>query len=190
MPKRNKLKSAKAVTQKTEAKVYDFRSSDLVMNAQVAAVEIDDPLEPGAKAYAFKSIRDDPLNRMFIHGHIDKAQLEAGEKWREAFEVAEIGGAKAIDWTKERVDGGRLSEPFTERQRRAFRTLARAADALGRDGDALVRDVLGRRMFLNQAAAARGLGSERGIAAIGRKFKEYLEILVLVFDLATAAKCG
>jgi hypothetical protein len=45
------------------AKVHDRRSRDLPRNAEVAAVEVDDPLalEPGEKIVTLRSIRNDPL---------------------------------------------------------------------------------------------------------------------------------
>ena len=44
-------------------KVHDRRARDLLRNAEVAAVEVDDPLglEPGDKIVTLRSIRNDPL---------------------------------------------------------------------------------------------------------------------------------
>jgi hypothetical protein len=58
------------------AKVHDRRSRDLPRNAEVAAVEVDDPLgmEPGDKIVTLRSIRNDPLGRMHSHRHVDEAQ--------------------------------------------------------------------------------------------------------------------
>ena len=45
------------------AKVHDRRSRDLLRNADVAAVEVDDPLglDPGDKIVTLRSLRNDPL---------------------------------------------------------------------------------------------------------------------------------
>lgn len=45
------------------AKAHDRRSRDLPRNAEVAAIEVDDPLalEPGDKIVTLRSIRNDPL---------------------------------------------------------------------------------------------------------------------------------
>jgi hypothetical protein len=58
------------------AKVHDRRSQDLPRNAEVAAVEVDDPLglEPGDKIVTLRSIRNDPLARLHSHHQIDEAQ--------------------------------------------------------------------------------------------------------------------
>ena len=60
------------------ARVHDRRSQDLPLNAEVAAVEVDDPLalEPGERIVALRSIRNDPLGRMHSHRHIDEAQYQ------------------------------------------------------------------------------------------------------------------
>jgi hypothetical protein len=55
------------------AKVHDRRSRDLPRNAEVAAVEVDDPfgLEPGDKIVTLRSIRNDPL-RPAAHASSDR----------------------------------------------------------------------------------------------------------------------
>jgi hypothetical protein len=68
--KRNKLQKS--------AKVHDRRSKDLPRNAEVAAIEVDDPLalEPGEKIVTLRSIRNDPLARLHTHRQIDEAQYQ------------------------------------------------------------------------------------------------------------------
>jgi hypothetical protein len=46
--------------------VHDRKARDLPRNAEVAVVEVDDPLalEPGEKIAAVRSIRNDPLARL------------------------------------------------------------------------------------------------------------------------------
>ena len=92
--------------------VHDRRSTDLVRNASVAIVEVDDPyaIEPGGKITVLRSLRDDPLARMSAAKQIDSAQFEAGRAWQADYEEAEVGGASAIDPTKEAVDGGKPPE--------------------------------------------------------------------------------
>src|SRR3984885_16119463 len=48
------------------AKIHDRRSRDLPRNAEVAAIEVDDPLglDPGDKIVTLRSIRNDPLARL------------------------------------------------------------------------------------------------------------------------------
>src|SRR5437868_8808650 len=94
----------------------DRRANDLLRNAQVIAVEVDDPyaLEPGDKVLAFRSLRDDPIERLHCRGMIDDAQRDAGRAYRDDLQLAEIGGARAIDPSKEAVDGGAPPEMYSE----------------------------------------------------------------------------
>src|SRR6202166_1962871 len=102
------------------AKVHDRRSQDLPRNAEVAAVEVDDPLglEPGDKIVTLRSIRNDPLGRLHAHRHIDEAQYQGGRAFQNDWERAERG-PQAVDPTREYVDGTRMRESITEGQRKA-----------------------------------------------------------------------
>jgi hypothetical protein len=62
------------------AKIHDRRSRDLLRNAEVAAIEVDDPLglDPGDKIVTLRSIRNDPLARLHTHRQIDEAQYHGG----------------------------------------------------------------------------------------------------------------
>ena len=66
------------------AKAHDRRSQDLPPNAEVAAVEVDNPLalEPGEKIVALRSIRNDPLARLHSHRQIDEAQYQGGRAFQ------------------------------------------------------------------------------------------------------------
>jgi hypothetical protein len=126
------------------AKAHDRRSRDLLRNAEVATVEVDNPLalEPGEKIVALRSIRNDPLARLHSHRQIDEAQYQAGRAFQSDWEKAERG-PRAVDPTREYVDGGQSREPITEGQRKAVLRLNRAERELGADGSALVHDVPG-----------------------------------------------
>ncbi|HJZ20208.1 MAG TPA: hypothetical protein VJ226_04580, partial [Bradyrhizobium sp.] len=56
------------------SRVHDRRSKDLLRNAEVAEVEVDDPLalEPGEKIVTLRSTRNDPLARLHTHHQIDE----------------------------------------------------------------------------------------------------------------------
>src|SRR4030081_366651 len=113
------------------AKVHDRRSRDLLRNAEVAAIEVDDPLalEPGEKIVPLRSIRNDPLAKLHSHRQIDEAQYRGGRAFQDDWEQAERG-PRAIDPTREYVDGGQAREPITERPRKAGLRLNRAAREL------------------------------------------------------------
>jgi hypothetical protein len=168
-------------------KVHDRRAQDLPLNAQVAAVEIDDPmaLEPGEKIVALRSIRNDPLARLHTHHQIDEAQYRGGRAFQDDWEKAERG-PRAIDPTREYVDGGRAREPITERQRRAVLRLNRVARELGSDGIMLVHEVLVLGLTMEQIGQKRVLRGQRWMDYFAKRFRECLDRLALIYGFATA----
>jgi hypothetical protein len=168
------------------AKVHDRRSRDLLRNAEVAPIEVDDPLalEPGEKIVTLRSIRNDPLARLHSHRHIDEAQYQGGRAFQDDWEKAERG-PQAVDPTREYVDGGRTQEPITERRRKAVLRLNRAERELGADGSALVHEVLILGMTMEQLGQRRGLRGQRCIDYFARRFRECLDRLALIYGFAT-----
>ena len=169
------------------AKVHDRRSQNLPRNAEVAAVEVDDPLglEPGDKIVTLRSIRNDPLARLHSHHQIDEAQYRGGRAFQNDWERAERG-PRAVDPTREYVDGGQAREPITEGQRKAVLRLNRTERELGADGSALVHEVLILGMTMEQIGQRRGLCSQRWKDYFARRFCECLDRLALIYGFSTA----
>ena len=167
-------------------KVHDRRSRDLPRNAQVAAIEVDDPLalDPGEKIVTLRSIRNDPLARLHTHRQIDEAQYQGGRAFQADWEKAERG-PQAVDPTREYVDGVRMREPVTEGQRKAVLRLNRAERELGADGAVLVHEVLILGMSMEQIGQRRGLRAQRWIDYFARRFRECLDRLALIYGFAT-----
>jgi hypothetical protein len=116
---------------------------------------IDDPYEPGAKLEAVVNLRESPLDRWHDRDQIDGAQFAAGERFRRAWERAAIGGAKAFDWRRPVVDGGKPPEPVEDRASGAFKRLQEAEHELGRAGYYMVTQVIGERVFPSSMARSR-----------------------------------
>jgi hypothetical protein len=171
------------------AKLHDRRSHDLPRNAEVAEVEVDDPLalEPGEKIVVLRSIRNDPLGRLHSHRQIDEAQYLGGRAFQNDWEKA-VRGPQAIDPAREYVDGARTREPVTESQRQAVLRLNRAERELGADGSALVHDVLVQGMTMEQVGLRRGLRTQRWNDYFSRRFRECLDRLALMYGFATEKK--
>lgn len=110
---------------------YDRRSTDTLAAGEYAAVVVDDPYERGAKLTVARQLRADPLGRLHSHHQIDDAQLAAGRAYQRDREIAERG-AKAMDPTKEAVDGGLAPEALTDRQIGARKRLIKIERDLGR----------------------------------------------------------
>lgn len=165
---------------------HDRRSRDLPRLAEVASVEVDDPLalEPGEKIVALRSIRNDPLGRLHSHRQIDEAQFRAGRAFQSDWEKAERG-PRAVDPARDYVDGGQASEPITEGQRRAVLRLNRAERELGADGSALVHDVLVSGMTMEQVGQRRGLKTQRWNDYFSKRLRECLDRLALLYGFAS-----
>jgi hypothetical protein len=163
-------------------KIYDRMSADLPTNSQVVPAVVQDAA--GDYIKVLRSVRDDPLAGMLSRGQIDHAQFMGGRTWQEHRENSEIGGAQAIDTTKEAVDGGRFKEPDVTKLSQALRELKKADSVLGAYGASLVHDILGRRMSIAQVAQARNMTRELEVKYIGRRFRECLESLAKLWGFA------
>lgn len=168
------------------ARSHDRRAQDLLRNAEIATVEVDDPLalEPGDKIVALRSIHNDPLGRLHSHRQVDEAQYQAGRAFQSDWEKAERG-PRAVDPTREYVDGGQGREPITEGQRKAVLRLNRAERELGADGSALVHDILVRGLTMEQVGQRRGLQTQRWKDYLARRFRECLDRLALLYGYAS-----
>lgn len=171
------------------SRAFDRRAQDLPLNAEVAPVEVDDPLalDPGEKIVALRSTRGDPLAKLHTHHQIDEAQYRGGRAFQNDWEKAERG-PRAVDPTRERVDGGQGREPITEGQRRAVVRLNRIEHELGADGTALVHEVLVVGMTMQQVGERRGLASQRWKDYFARRFQECLDRLALFYGFAAPAR--
>jgi hypothetical protein len=168
---------------------HDRRAQDLPLNAEVATVEIDDPLalEPGEKITVLRSIRNDPLGRLHSHHQIDEAQYRGGRAFQSDWERAERG-PQAVDPTREYVDGTRSREPVTEDQRQAVLRLNRVERELGTDGAALVHDVLVLGLTMDQIGERRAVRTQRWNDYFARRFRECLDRLALIYGFATEGR--
>lgn len=166
--------------------IHTRTTVDAPAKAVVAEAVVDDPYAtyPGEKIRVTLSTRDDPLAEMRARKQIDEAQFIVGRLWQTHHENSEIGGVKAIDPTKEAVDGGRMAEPLGEIQIRAFRRLNEARTALGFQGHYLISCILGERLSVQQTSTRLGLTTEREFNYISRRFRECLETLAKLWGYA------
>ena len=166
-------------------KAHDRRSTDLLRNAMVSPIEVDDPLEMGSKLIVMRSIRNDPLAGLHARQFIDDAQFWGGRSFQRDFEAAERG-PRAIDPSKEAVDGGLMPEPITEAQQKAALQLAVVYQSLGLNGSALTENVLIHGLTIEQVCAARGASSDLEKKYLGRRFRECLDCLAKIYGYAMA----
>jgi hypothetical protein len=166
-------------------KVYERLAAELPINAAVTEALVDDPLEPGARLKVLRSVRDDPLAGLLARGTIGEDLFAAGRCWQRHHEAATIGSVTAMDPTKPAVDGGARPDPITDRQIRAIRALAAADAVLGARDQSLIRDILGARMSLADAARRRNWPGERGSNYAGRRFRDALDTLAALWGFRT-----
>lgn len=166
--------------------IYDRRSRELPFNAEVAEVEVDNPLalDAGEKIVVVRSVRGDPLGRLHAHHQIDEAQYRGGRAFQNDRERAERG-PQAVDPTREYVDGARSREPVTEAQRQAVLRLNRVERELGTDGAALVHDVLVLGLTMDEIGQRRAVRTQRWNDYFARRFRECLDRLALIYGFAT-----
>jgi hypothetical protein len=162
----------------------DRRAAEAHRQASLVPVEVPDPYEAGASIVAFKNAKADPLERLRQQSDIDEAQYQAGKAYERDLELAEIGGVRAIDPTKEAVDGGQLPEALSEPQRRALMRLRQAGAVMGLFAESVVRGVLQRNVSPAQLAVARGFSTRREQLHYGWVFRRALEELTGVYGTA------
>lgn len=165
--------------------VPDRRNTDLLRNAMVAEIDVVDPygIDPGDKITTLRNLRGDPLAALHARRSINEAQYQAGREFQSDFEIAERG-PQAIDPSKEYVDGGRPPEPITEAQQKAVKRLNRAERELGVEGSAIIHDALITGLRIDQIAERRGMVGPRWNDYFGRRVKECLTRLAVIYGFA------
>lgn len=165
-------------------KIHDRRSTDTLSAGQYAPIEIDDPYQDGEKIVVLRQLRFDPLARLHSHHQIDEAQYHAGRCYQRDWETAERG-ARAIDPTKEAVDGGHLPEPITDRQAKARKRLIRVRAELGRVVRPLIHGVLIEGSSIEAYSILQGRAGARWSNFYGKMFREGLDVLAVEYKLAS-----
>lgn len=163
------------------ARIYDRTTTDVPKHASALPSLIADPLEKGAGLKVTRNVRHDILARLMGNGFIAPHQYEAGRKFENFCGWAEIGGARAIDLTKPKVDGGRLGVVWDfDRRSYALGSLKQARVKLGQDGYNLCFWLLGENRTLRELSV-----SEWHERLLGRHFRDCLETLAILWGLAT-----
>ena len=168
------------------AAAHDRRTSDLPRQAEVAAIDVDDPYarRSGEKITVLRQLRSDPLARLHAHRQIDEAQYRAGRAFQRDCEIADRG-VRALDPARERVDGGAMVEAVKDTQVRARKRRIEMERVLGRTMHRVICAVLVEGMSME--TLARVLFEREGEVAIkyyGRLFRDALDVLAVEYGLA------
>lgn len=163
-------------------RVYDRKATAYSIGVVVTTMEVACPID-GAKLEVVRQLRGDPLANLHARKHIDEAQYQGGRAYQHDFESAERG-PRAIDPSKEFVDGGLMPEPITEAQRKAVVRLNQIQRSLGLHGSSLTYAVLIDGKGINEICAVRQLTTQREQEYIGQRFRECLDELAKFYGFA------
>lgn len=136
---------------------------------------------------AFKNARESELAILRRTGSIDASQMLAGDTVRRLFEAMGGAGARAMDTTREFVDGGRLPDPIGTHAIDAGKKLAKAHDALVKEhGEYAWRVVL---YICGQGVGVQKMTSTRRQADTMRdNLGKYLSVLAEHWGYSTVKK--
>lgn len=120
----------------------------------ISAANVEDPFEPTKKVEVARNIAA-PIDTMTARREITHVQRSACDWFRRLYDNASIGGARAIDYSREYVDGGRVAQPLSEAVLQAGRDLKTlmAWQGVGPNGYILL---------------VRIIGEERGVVEIAK----------------------
>ena len=171
-------------------------------------VQVIDPNEQDTKTVRTKIVhlRDDPIGLLHKRrqlGDVEEARLRlaAAREWQRDYEAAEQGGSKAMDPTKEVVDGGgaHLSLGNTDARLQAMERLGRIRKQIGLLkiitrwggevrllGSRLLIWVLGEK--LNITGVAERLGYNRNDAPWTRHLIDCLDVVAIEYGLSLNPK--
>jgi hypothetical protein len=162
----------------------DRRSSDKQRNREYVDMEVDDPYAPGERITVTRQLRHDQLAWHHAHHHIDEAQYTAGRAYQRDYEIAERG-ARAIDPTREAVDGGVAVDPLLISQITARNKLVAIEAVLGHYLIRMLQAVLIHGAALSSLARSQ---SNEDKNQIGRMFRMGLELLAVQYGLSTRSR--
>jgi hypothetical protein len=125
------------------------------------------------------NIGGDPVEMMFRRRQIDDAQYQAAMKIRRLHEQSGAIGAKAIDYGREHVDGGRVWTGISDVKLSAADQLAKARFLLGQRDYTIVIDIAGDGKFITDIcpAAANDRSGRKEREHLAKRFHEALDFL-------------
>lgn len=136
---------------KRSRKIKKVRT-EMLGRVEVTTMEVDNPDwtrdrdgVPGFPKHirAAINMRESPIVWMLAHKQVSETQAKAASRFRQLYEAAGSSDLKAMDYTKEPVDGGGIPDIISDRKMRAAKELAEVHALLGIEGFRLVANVCG-----------------------------------------------
>lgn len=116
----------------------------------VIETDVDSPSTAGTKDRVRRRLS--PVLLMLHRGEITEGHVFACERFLAVVEAAELGGARAIDYTREPVDGGRVAQPLSPFAMAAGRELVDIARHVGKVGYAILTRIVVLEQGVTQVA--------------------------------------
>lgn len=160
-------------------------------NIEIHMVEVSDPYEPDKKLMVAKNVATHPLDHLFAREAITRDQKAAGDRFLGLYEDAEIGGARAIDYSRVKVDISFEHKGLDPRSGQAIDELDAIRAIVGRRSYQLLWDVIGRRQSPHQIAAEMDqalVGSRRTREFLLTSLRHALDDLTAHFDVVALGR--
>lgn len=148
------------------------------------------PDRPDETVTAIASIRDDPHGRYFARGQIDHTQWRAGLDWLRWWQIATLGGLKGYELKDPVQGGGAFPEALSDARIDAADHIMFIRTELGKEGDELLREVLGHGRFINEIVVQRGeidpktlKPRQRIIDYLSKRYQECLTTLAEIYGV-------
>jgi hypothetical protein len=129
------------------------------------------------------NVRESAITTLAAKGVINAAQTAAADRFRHLWEVMGGAGAPALDYSKEPVDGGGISEPISIRQLEAGRALKAAKSELvsiyGEYGYRLVGYIAGEGRSIHELTETR-----RQRDTMTDNLRAYLDVLARLWKFS------
>ncbi len=143
------------------------------------AAEIVCPINPEDNIIVLKTYREDYLLRAKQNKDIDENEFNVGRDLQAAYENLEARTLRAIDTTKDRVDGGTFYNAAGDDTRdKAIEFIGWAKGVIGEGNEPIMRDILGHGLSPTQVALKRGYEGTKMISHFAWLFRRCLEQLV------------
>jgi hypothetical protein len=152
---------------------------------EIEHVVVQDPYEPEKPRLVAKNIRTHPLDQMLARGRLSETQKAAGDRFLALWDRSQIGGTRAIDYTRVKVDESRTFRDLDDRALAAARELERVRLSLGQRAYALLAQVIGERKgFWDLARRPDGKVERAHAEHLAWSFRDAIDDLIDFFGVA------
>lgn len=161
----------------------------------LAATDVPDPHVKGTTTRVYRNISP-PAEYLHSRGILDQAEKAACDYFAALYGTAQIGGARAIDYSRTKVDGGQVGQPLSDAVMSANRRLAEIARVVGKEGYRLLDQIVGQEVWPGAIARDRARDAagnprkptrtEEGYIVL--RFKEALRTLIDELGLVAKGK--